>query len=214
MERQAPARPYDGRLRQEQARATQQRIVDAARDLFVDRGYGATTVADVAARAGVSVPTVYKSFATKGALAERAYPAGDDTAMAAASSDDDDPRRVLQRFASTWRDELERSGAIAAAVGAGATAGDSELRALAARRDRERLRTTGTVARHLAAAGALRRDLSVEKARDILWFLGAPETHLLLVERRGWSYAQLERWLTEAMTAALLERDSETTTSG
>jgi AcrR family transcriptional regulator len=146
VERQAPTRAYDGRLRQEHARATQHRIVEAARALFVEQGYGATTIAAVAERAGVSVPTVYKSFATKGTLAERAYPTGDDTTMLAAA-DDDEPGRVLERYASARRDELERSGAIAAAVSAGATAGDEELRALAQQRDRQRFRTTGTVAR-------------------------------------------------------------------
>ena len=52
-------RRYDSSARREQARATRRQVLAAATALFLERGYAATTMADVAARAGVVVQTVY-----------------------------------------------------------------------------------------------------------------------------------------------------------
>jgi len=59
--------------RRDSAKATQWRIVKAAYELFRDQGYTATTMAQVAERAGVAVQTVYFGFHTKPALLSRAY---------------------------------------------------------------------------------------------------------------------------------------------
>ena len=59
---------YHSERRQEQAEATRQAILDAARALFIERGYAGTTVADIAAAARVAVPTVYVSVGTKPAI--------------------------------------------------------------------------------------------------------------------------------------------------
>jgi TetR/AcrR family transcriptional regulator, mexJK operon transcriptional repressor len=40
-------------------------LLDAATEIFLDRGYDGTSVDDVAAKAGVSKPTVYRFFADK-----------------------------------------------------------------------------------------------------------------------------------------------------
>ena len=66
----------------------------AAHDLFVERGYGATTIADIAEAAGVSVPTVYAGFGTKADLLRRAI----EVAMAG----DDDPIPVADRPTHQW----------------------------------------------------------------------------------------------------------------
>ena len=59
---------YHSERRQEQAEATRQAILDAARALFIERGYAGTTVADIAAAARVAVPTVYVSVGPKPAI--------------------------------------------------------------------------------------------------------------------------------------------------
>src|SRR5690242_16155624 len=51
--------------RQRQALATQQLIVDSARDLFLEQGYATTTIDAISARAGVAVSTVYAIFRSK-----------------------------------------------------------------------------------------------------------------------------------------------------
>ena len=66
-------RAYDSSRRQAQARETQSAIVRAARDLFIDQGYGRTTIADIAGAAGVSVETIYAAFGNKATLLHRAW---------------------------------------------------------------------------------------------------------------------------------------------
>src|SRR4051795_8353898 len=66
-------RTYDNSRRAEQARATRQRILDAARELLLTQGYATTTIAQVARAAGVSPETVQKGFGTKAALAKAVY---------------------------------------------------------------------------------------------------------------------------------------------
>src|SRR5438105_10523175 len=61
-------RRYRSALRDERAADTRARIVTAARDLFAARGFADTTVALIAARAGVAQPTVYAVFGSKGAI--------------------------------------------------------------------------------------------------------------------------------------------------
>jgi DNA-binding transcriptional regulator YbjK len=54
-----PKRRYDSTGRQAQARRSREAILDAARRQFLDAGYAATTIAAIAAEAGVSVETIY-----------------------------------------------------------------------------------------------------------------------------------------------------------
>ena len=61
-------RPYDASRRQEQARRTRDRIVDAAERRFLRDGYAATTIAAIAADADVSADTIYKTFGGKPGL--------------------------------------------------------------------------------------------------------------------------------------------------
>ena len=58
-------KPYNSSLRAAQARATRRTIVDAAARLFIEHGYGATTVDAIALAAGVSRKTVFTSVGGK-----------------------------------------------------------------------------------------------------------------------------------------------------
>ena len=86
-----PRRRYDSRGRQEQAGRSRWAMLQAARGLFLDHGYAATTMPAVAAAAGVSVQSVYKAFGNKPALLKAVF----DAAIAG----DDEPVPVLQRAA-------------------------------------------------------------------------------------------------------------------
>ena len=66
-------RRYDSTRRRQQARENRLRILAAAHELFVDKGYGSTTIAEVAAAAGVAVETVYATFRNKPTLLHRAW---------------------------------------------------------------------------------------------------------------------------------------------
>ena len=66
-------RRYRSTRRREQATETRARILRAAHDLFVTRGYGRTTIADVARAAGVAVETVYAAYRNKPTLLRQVW---------------------------------------------------------------------------------------------------------------------------------------------
>ena len=208
-----PRREYDNTRRAEQARLTRRGVLDAARDLLVERGPAAVTMRDVAAHAGVSVETVYKTFGTKAALIKDVYDvtlAGDDEpvpmidrpelqAVFAASG----PREKVARYAFAARLISERVGPLLAKLLAGARGGDPDLSSFRETVNRERLAGAGGLVRHLAETGGLRPGLEPGRACDIVWMLISPEVYELLVSDRGWTPAQYERWLAGALTDAL-----------
>src|SRR3984893_1935573 len=63
-------RPYQNRLREEQAAATRERIIDALAELAVEGHLLDVPIRDVAAMAGVSEPTVYRHFGSRDGLLE------------------------------------------------------------------------------------------------------------------------------------------------
>ena len=101
-------RRYDASGRQEQARQNRRAVLDAAHRLFVERGYSATAVAEIAAAAGVSVETVYKAFGNKPALVKAVFDVlvvGDDDDVPMMQREfvqrniaEPDPRRKLQDY--------------------------------------------------------------------------------------------------------------------
>src|SRR5919202_1498028 len=102
----APVRRYHSPRRVEQAVATRGAVVEAARDLFVGKGYLATTVADVARQARVAVDTVYASVGRKPALLrEVVETAISGTDQAVPAEQRDYVARV--RAATTLRDKIE-----------------------------------------------------------------------------------------------------------
>ena len=207
-------RAYDNARRAAAARLTEQRVVETAQRLLLERGYGGLAMADLAAEAGVSVPLLYKVFGPKPQLVKRIYdvllagdvdpePVAERPALQALAADPD-PRGKLARYAALGRAMAERAGPLVSALLTAARAGEPELRAFAATIDRERLAGASALATHLAECGALSPDLAVDRARDLIWLHTAPDTYRLLVLERGWALDDYERWLATSLTAALL----------
>jgi AcrR family transcriptional regulator len=205
---------YDSPVRRAKARDAERRILSAAHDLLLAEGWAGTTMAGVAARAGVSAQLLYKTFGTKVALAKRLYDVtliGDDEPVPlherpeiAAIGAEPDPRRKIARYVGLARAINERLGPLNARLRGAAAAGDPELAELVATADRERLVGTGGFVRHLPDVGALRPGLTVEHGVDAVWALLAPEVFRALAAGRGWSYADIEGFLTDQLVAALL----------
>ena len=207
-------RAYDNARRAAAARLTEQRVVETAQRLLLERGYAGLAMADLAAEAGVSVPLLYKVFGPKPQLVKRIYdvllagdvdpePVAERPALQALAGDPD-PRGKLARYAALGRAMAERAGPLVSALLAAARAGEPELRAFAATIDRERLAGASALAAHLAECGALSPALAVDRARDLIWLHTAPDTYRLLVLERGWALDDYERWLATSLTAALL----------
>jgi AcrR family transcriptional regulator len=204
-------RSYESALRTEQARLTRARILDAARSLLLARGYQAMTIAALARAADVSTQTIYNAVGGKAAVIKAAYDvalAGDDEAMPmsarpefAAMTQAADAPAMLRAYAAFSRRIGERVGPLLAVLLANA---DDDVRACAATFDGERLRGNGTTVAHLAERFGLPTGMTRQQATDIVWALTAPELFDRLVRQRGWSPDRYERWLGDAMTAALV----------
>jgi AcrR family transcriptional regulator len=207
-------RRYRSPRRDEQARQTRMAILDAAHALFVERGYVGTTIADVAARAGVSPETIYSAFRNKRTLLKRLTDiraAGDEQPIPVAERDqfqqmlrERDGRRKLQRYAAMARTMIERGVGELQLVVQAAASSDPQIAELWDDLKRQRLTGAANVANHLAERGLVRGDLTAEQARDLIWVHISPEVDGLLVER-GWTPAQREQWLAGALIATLLE---------
>jgi AcrR family transcriptional regulator len=211
-------RAYTSTLRAEQARLTQRRIVDAAHRLFLEQGYGPTTMTAVAKAAGVSAQTVYNAFGGKAELLKRTHDivlAGDDEPIPLAQRPevkamyaDPDPERFLRAYVALGRRLNERLGPLVLVALAGAAAGDPDLTAHVGTINGERLIGTGMVARRLDELGALRPGLGLDAARDRIWTLNSVEVWELLTAQRGWSGDDYEQWIGDAMCDAVLPRRS------
>ena len=208
-----PRRRYDSSRRQEQARHNRWAVLQAARQLFLERGFAATTMPAIASTAGVSVQTVYKAFGNKPRLAKAVF----DVAMAG----DDEPVPMLQR-ASLGRVRDERDprqrfrlyGEFLAEVAPrhvpvqlvirDAASSDPEAQAVWAELQAERLNGMMLFARALHDDGNLRPGISISEARDVLWTYNSAELYQLLAIERGWSPKRYGRWIADALIAALV----------
>lgn len=209
-------RQYDSKRRREQAAQTRRDIEAAADKLFRERGYVGTSMPAIAAEAGVVVETVYRAFGSKSALfkavIESALAGGSKRAETPAAErpairaviEETDPRRKLELYAATQPGVHGRSGPLYRVLVAAADS-DPELRDVLDAMEAQRLHGLGGLASQLAESRALRPDLSVEDARDIIWTLCSTAVHNLLVRERGWSPETYRHWLAAALQRVLLE---------
>jgi AcrR family transcriptional regulator len=206
----AVKRSYSAPRREEAARATRLAVVDAAHRLFLEQGYGATTIDQIAVRAGVSRPTVFAvgSKASLLKLARDVAMAGDDEDLDVASRSrfqrllaEPDPVVTLQIFAEHCADLLGRYAALDEVVRQ-AAGSDDEIRDLWQTSETQRLRAARLVVANLAGKAELR--LPQDRAADVLWLLMASDSYRRLVQGRRWSRARWIAWYAETLHSQLL----------
>ena len=194
--------------RQRQALATRRLIVEAARELFLRRGYAATTIEAIAGKAGVAVSTVYAIFKNKRAILKEIRMAWHEQTRAreinARAAGEPDPARRLEMVANSNRRQWEL-GAGLVAIYQGAAAADRE----AAAELEEALRGRRSVLDRIVEGmedmeEALRPDLDATRAAAILRALCRPEVYQELVGESGWSPEEYESWLGETLKRELL----------
>lgn len=206
-------RRYDSPRRREQAAATRGEILEAALRLFEQRGYTATSMAAIAADAGVAPKTVYLAFQSKRGLLlalwhlllrgdEEPVPVGERRWFREVV-DEPDPEHLLRLNARNSRIVKERAGALLEILRSAAPA-DVELDALWMRIQTEFYENQRSIVEQLQKNGALRASLEVDRGADILWTLNHPSVYGLLVGDRGWSPQQYEEWLGDAFCSQLL----------
>src|SRR5665213_1266851 len=206
-------RRYTAPQRAAQAAATRRAVLDAARALFVSRGYTATTVGEIAARAQVSVDTVYAAVGRKPVvlreLVETALSGGDHAVVAqqrdyvAAIRAAAGAREKLALYASALVKIQQRLAPVFIAL-RDAAVHDGACAALWTEISERRARNMREFAADLRATGELRADLTDDEVADIVWSMNAAEYWLLLVHQRGWQPERFGRWLADTWTRSLL----------
>ena len=206
-------RTYDNSRRQAQVRAARAEVVTAARELFVARGYSATTVEAVAAAAGIPQATVYRHFGGKRgiltAVLDVAF-GGDDEPVeyqhrpqVRAALTDPDPAGMLDAFARMHPGVVARSAPIQQVL-AEAAAADPDAAELLALARNQRHTGQSRVARQLAERGALAEGLTEAEAADVVYALFSPEVYRIFIVERGWRPERFGEWLSKALRDALL----------
>ena len=206
-------RPYKSTLRDDQARETKRRIVQAGSDLFVEQGYGHTTIDAIAERAGVGRKTVFTSVGGKAAVLKLAFDwalAGDDEPIAIADRPavrkmmhESDPTVVLAEWMAMNAAIAGRLAVIHHVLVVAADA-DSEAAALLATVEGHRTRGARAFVTRLKAVGGLQPALDVERATAIVEVLMDPMPYRRLVTLHGWSHAEYTDYIQRTAAAALL----------
>jgi len=208
-------RRYYSSRRTAAASETRTAILAAARRLFLERGYVATTMAAIAAEADVALDTVYAAVGAKPVLfrqlvesaisgTDEAVPA-DMRSYVVALKGEPDPQRKVEIYAGAIRRIMERLAPVYRVL-RDAAATDMELQALWVDIAERRARNMLAFAEDLDDSGGLRDGVSTREAADVVWAMNSPEFFLLLVHERRWSGDRFERWLADAWVRLLLAR--------
>ena len=205
-----------GRDPQARTRLARAAVVAAARKLFLDRGYAATTIEAISDLSDVPTATVYRLFSAKLGILKALLDfsvAGDDEATPLADRAhvqaivaDPDPRTQLAKFAGITRGIMSRTEPVYRIL-VSAAGSDPDAAALLAEQIEHRHNGQSGIALVLARAGALRPNLRQREAADIIHALMSPEVYRILVGNRGWKPEQYEHWLTGVLIDQLLPRD-------
>ncbi len=204
-------RAYSSTVRKEQAALTRARILDAAGELFVSRGYGRTTIRQIAEDAQVSPDTVYAVFGSKArvltALIDKRLAPDPgvenvlDRPEAMAVREETDQRLQIRTFARDMAATSTRVRPVYEILRTAASV-EPEMASIRTEMDTYRLRNMRQAAEWIGARGPLRTDL--ERAGEIIWALASPDLSRMLCDDRGWSQDEYANWLEDTLVRVLL----------
>ena len=200
-------KPYDASARRREAALSRRRTIDVAHELFLEQGYAATPLRQIAERAGVALPTLYAAFGNKRALLFAVFEA----ARHEAAIRDEEPDVPLERERPLTAARIahrvrvtREGGAPVARIIDKAGAAHAEVAELWLELQRDRYERMAALANALHEVRLLRPELTVCDAADVLWTVTSNEVYGLFVLDRGWSPARYEQWLTETLAATVL----------
>jgi AcrR family transcriptional regulator len=199
-------RSYHSSLREEQARQTRLKIREEARKLFVSQGFARTTIAEIAAAAGVSPATLYATFESKAGIVsamledlEEGIELGPRLRQVFAEPD---PREQLRLYLSAHCDLFSNGADVLRA--AMQAIGTPEVAALNEEGDQHRRELIEMLTTQWNEAEVLRPGLTPEAATDRLWLLTTVEGFLSAVDRVGWTTDEYESWLSDLAEMEIL----------
>ena len=202
-------RKYSSAVREEQAARTRTRILDAAAELFLERGYARTTMKDIAVQADVARDTVHATFGSKALIDYRLVPDGSVTNVtqlpeALAIKGEVDQRKQIELFAkfvAGISTELRPVFEILRT----ASAVEPEMAKVFEEMDQFRMNNMQTYASWIAARGPLR--VSTRQAGETIWALASLDVARMLCDELGWTESQHARWLSDTLIRTLLTND-------
>ncbi|WP_416416046.1 TetR/AcrR family transcriptional regulator [Paenarthrobacter aromaticivorans] len=205
-------RTYDASRRRQAAEASRRTILACARELFLQQGFGATTITEIAAASAVSVESIYKNFGGKAGLVRALHaqsllgtgglPAEQRSDLAQVRADD--PRELMEQFGRFTEEVSPLAAPISLLIRDAAATGDADMASLLKDVDDARHRRMLHNARQLIGRGLLRPGMSPEEAADIMFACTTPELFESLVLKRGWSAEQYGRFIASTLAANLL----------
>jgi TetR/AcrR family transcriptional regulator, regulator of autoinduction and epiphytic fitness len=214
--------PHEGRGSQARTRLARRAVVDAARVLFLERGYQATTIDAISHHSDVPTATVYRLFSSKLGILKALLDvsiAGDDRTLSlherpqvAALFAEPEPDKLLAGFASITAAINARSSDVYRILSS-ASGSDPAAAELLADYQQQRDDGQSRIARSLARARALRPGLRERDAADLIHALMSPELYRLLVIDRGWPSERYERWLARILADQLTSPPPKSPTS-
>ncbi len=193
---------------------TEAKIAEAATELFCTLGYVDTTMASIAAAAGVSVQTLYLRHGSKAAILSAALDvaiAGDAEPVALTERSEDFFVRALAepdaaRAVATWahgaRCISDRTHGLYDVIRSASA--DPEVAEVLGKNRRDRLAGHQVLADALVTKVGYDTDVSVQRTTDLLYALGTEDAYLLFVVDRGWSADEWERWVVDTVTAQIV----------
>ncbi|HEX6089692.1 MAG TPA: helix-turn-helix domain-containing protein [Gemmatimonadales bacterium] len=204
-------RKYVSAIRDEAAGRSRRRILDAAASLFARSGIDRVTIAQIAARAKVSVPTVYALFKSKEgilhAILESALFGPAFQAARARLEGVTDPVVLIERSAAVAR-AIYESESTALGLMRGASAFSPALRKAEQAFEDLRYSMQEARVRLLFDEGKARPGLGLDEARRILWMYTGRDIYRMLVQEGGWSPDEYEAWLARTLVTSLVRPES------
>jgi AcrR family transcriptional regulator len=194
------------------AQTTRRVIIETAERLFIDRGYHAATLGEIAREAGVAIQTIYNSIGSKRDVLSRVldYAAAGEHAPTPAptfvlgqAEQEPDTRKILDQLVDFWRESRPRTAPFYKVLRQ-AAAVDDELAELERARAEQRLRSYRSGAGLFAKRGALREGLSLDDAAAIIYATGHPDVYRFLVIEGQWTADQWATWVRSTLEAGLL----------
>jgi AcrR family transcriptional regulator len=203
------SKPAQNGRRAEYAQRTRQAIVDAARVLFIEKGYFATKVEEIARVARVAPATVYAVGGGKHTLLRTLIESGttgeEIPRILARITSATDPDELIRFIVRATREQFEQWSDLMRQVAAASPQEPTvrEIQQIAHASMRHGLSLTS---RQLAKLGALRDDVDVPRATDLLWLHLCNAAYFIRTDDLGWSLDESEAWLNETLPLALLRR--------
>ena len=207
-------RRYNSKRRKEQARLTNRQIVEAARKLFIERGYSGATIEAIAQEAGVAPETVYANFGNKRSILSKLIDVsivGDDQSIPLLQrsgpqevQQEKNQHRQIQLFARGMQEIMGRMAPIFGIMRLAAKT-EPDISEILQNVLEMRVHGMEEFIQYLTANDSLEDGFAPGEAAETVWAISSAEVYSLLTLDRGWSGEQYEQWLAKMLTKLLLK---------